>query len=116
MVFSGKATGLPRISSFDATQSMQGGLPIHRRSITNDSANQIYEMQDPRYQDGSLIEEEMTFEELSSKLGGLHQTHALSDEQQTIERRTFQVTNNPFQDLNSSVHISMRSLPNSGHS
>ena len=70
MVFSGKGTSLPRISSFDATQSMPGGLPVHRRSITNDSANQIYEVQDPRYQDGSLIEEEMTFEELSSKKKG----------------------------------------------
>ena len=81
MTFSGKNSALPRISSFDAAASNQG-LPVHRRSMTNDSATQMYEamQQDPRFRDGSLIEEEMTFEELSSKLGGLH-TNVLSEEQ-----------------------------------
>lgn len=47
---------------------------VKLNSFATDSVNnQVYEgsMPEGKYEQGSLIEEEMTFEELSSKLGGL---------------------------------------------
>ena len=96
--------GQRAISSFDGTMQQ------NYRTSQNDSANKM--------QDGSLIEEEMTFEELSSKLGGLH-TNVMTGGEGGTERRTFHVMVGnqgvPFSDLSSSVHISVRNPISSNH-
>ena len=65
---------------------LKGSIHSYKQSFTNESANPIFDIvQEDKYHDESQIEEEMSFDELSSKLGNLHRD-AFSDDQEDYRR------------------------------